>query len=70
MNSNKVSFRQFYAGKTILVTGCTGFLGKVVLEKILRTLVDVNKIFVMVRPRKGTTIEKRIEDTIFSSPIF
>jgi fatty acyl-CoA reductase len=52
-----------------MVSGCTGFVGKVVLEKILRSL-DVKRIFIMVRPRKGTTIEKRIQDTIFSSPVF
>ena len=33
-----LKIRDFYAGKSILLTGTTGFLGKVVLEKILRDL--------------------------------
>jgi alcohol-forming fatty acyl-CoA reductase len=35
------------------VTGCTGFLGKVILEKMLRDLDCVDKIYVMVRMRKN-----------------
>jgi fatty acyl-CoA reductase len=27
----------YYTGKSILVTGTTGFVGKVILEKLLRT---------------------------------
>jgi FlaA1/EpsC-like NDP-sugar epimerase len=31
------SVKQFYADKTILITGCTGFLAKMILEKIIRS---------------------------------
>lgn len=31
-----LGIKEFYAGKTILITGVTGFVGKVVLEKIIR----------------------------------
>ena len=48
---------EFYAGKTIFLTGTTGFVGKVVLEKLLRTLIDhsVNGIirFRWVRDEDG-----------------
>jgi hypothetical protein len=36
---------------------------------MLRSL-NLKRIFIMIRPRKGTTIEKRTQDTIFSSPVF
>ena len=62
--------RNFYAGKTVLLTGATGFLGKVMLEKLLRSLPEIKKIFVMIRPRKNVTIEERLISTIFSSEIF
>lgn len=52
--------KDYYRGKTLLVTGCTGFLGtlprssspvgKVVLEKILRSL-DVEKVYLLIRPK-------------------
>jgi len=35
------------------LTGATGFVGKVVLEKILRSLSDFNCIYLMVRAKKG-----------------
>lgn len=53
--------KDYYQGKCLLITGCTGFLGiiqfliffskgKVVLEKILRSL-DVKKIYLLIRPK-------------------
>lgn len=33
--------REFYRGKNIFITGCTGFVAKVILEKLLRTCPDV-----------------------------
>jgi fatty acyl-CoA reductase len=44
-----MDIKGFYKDKTIFITGTTGFVGKVVLEKILRTLGDYKKIFIMVR---------------------
>ena len=46
-----LNVKEFYKGKTILITGCTGFLAKVILEKILRSCPDVDKIYLMVRPK-------------------
>jgi fatty acyl-CoA reductase len=62
--------KDFYRGKTILLSGCTGFLGKVVLEKCLRSLGDIKKIYVMIRPKRNQSIQDRLETTIFSSEIF
>jgi fatty acyl-CoA reductase len=59
--------KEFYKGKTILLTGCTGFVGKVVLEKFLNSLPDVKKIFVLVRPKKGILVKDRIRREIFQS---
>ena len=44
-----MQIKEFYSDKTIFITGTTGFVGKVVLEKILRSLGNFKKIFVMVR---------------------
>ena len=43
---------EFYSGKTVFITGCTGFLAKVILEKLFRTCHDVGKIYIMVRPKR------------------
>jgi len=44
-----MSVRNFYKDKVIFLTGTTGFIGKVVLEKILRSCPDFKRIYVMVR---------------------
>lgn len=48
-----MKLKQFYSGKRLLVTGTTGFLGKVLLEKILYTLADVDMVYVLIRGKKG-----------------
>jgi thioester reductase-like protein len=35
------------------VNGTSGYLGKVLLEKLLWACPDVGNIFVLVRPKKG-----------------
>ena len=53
---NFMDFVSFYESKTILLTGATGFLGKVVLDKILRSLPNFKTVYVLLRPKKTITI--------------
>jgi fatty acyl-CoA reductase len=64
-----MGIRDFYKGKTILLTGTTGFVGKVILEKIVRDF-DCKRIYVLMRPKKTITIEERLKKEILSSEIF
>ena len=65
-----LGIKEFYDGKTIFLTGTTGFVGKVVLEKILRSLPNIKKLFVMVRDKKGMSVRQRFENGILSAEIF
>lgn len=60
---------EFYAGQEIFVTGGSGFMGKVLLEKLLRSCPDLKTIYVLIRPKKGKTIEERLS-TITETPLF
>ncbi|XP_015681350.1 fatty acyl-CoA reductase 1-like [Protobothrops mucrosquamatus] len=51
----------YYSGKSVLVTGATGFMGKVLVEKLLRSCHDVKTIYVCVRPKGGRSMQTRVE---------
>ncbi|XP_010143957.1 PREDICTED: fatty acyl-CoA reductase 1 isoform X2 [Buceros rhinoceros silvestris] len=57
-----VSIPEYYEGKNILLTGVTGFMGKVLLEKLLRSCPKVKAVYVLVRHKAGQTPEARIEE--------
>ncbi|XP_014256017.1 fatty acyl-CoA reductase 1-like [Cimex lectularius] len=59
----------YYKGKTILVTGVTGFIGKILVEKLLRSCPEVEKIYVLIRKKKSIPIEKRWNE-ITDLPLF
>ena len=53
---------EFYIGLDIFITGVTGFMGKCLLEKLLRSLPNEGRIFVLVRQNKGKSVSERIEE--------
>lgn len=57
-----------FIGKTIFITGGSGFLGKVLIEKILRKCPEIERIYLLIRPKKGSSPKQRVE-TIFSSVV-
>ena len=56
-----VPLQERYAGQRILLTGATGMLGKSVLEKILRDLPSVEKVYLLVRPRRSVDAIERVD---------
>jgi len=64
------TIRESFAGKHILVTGVTGFLGKVWLAMVLDRLPEVRKLTVVARGQKGKTAAQRFEQIYECSPAF
>jgi len=58
------------AGKTLLITGSTGYLGKSLLEKILRTLPEVGLVHLAVRRSQRRSAAERVEREVLMSPCF
>lgn len=54
----------FYSNRSILVTGGTGFVGKVLIEKLLYEFADITTIFILLRPKSGQSIQKRLANMI------
>ena len=53
-----------YDGTTVFMTGATGFLGKVVMEKILWSLRGVKKLYILLRNRKDCPAQDRLAKEI------
>lgn len=61
-----VSVSDFYNGKTVFITGGTGFMGKVLLEKLLRSCPGVARIYLLIRPKKGQHARERLQQLLCS----
>jgi len=61
--------QEFYRGANVLITGGTGFMGKVLMEKLLRSCPHISNIYLLVRSKKGKNVDSRIEE-LFNDPLF
>jgi hypothetical protein len=62
----ELTIPKFYVGKNIFITGATGFVGKVLIEKLIRCCPDVNKIYCLIRPKYKQDIKRRVNELIDS----
>lgn len=53
---------EWYRGRSVFITGATGFMGKVLMEKLLYSYADMKNIYILIRSKRGRTVEQRIED--------
>uniref|UniRef100_A0A673KY68 Fatty acyl-CoA reductase n=1 Tax=Sinocyclocheilus rhinocerous TaxID=307959 RepID=A0A673KY68_9TELE len=56
------SISEWYVGKNVLITGATGFMGRVLVEKLLRSCPDVNALYILVRTKAGQSMSERVQD--------
>ncbi|XP_073150681.1 fatty acyl-CoA reductase 2, chloroplastic-like [Henckelia pumila] len=61
---------KFLQGKSFLITGATGFLGKIIIEKILRTAPDVHSIFVLIKAKNKEAAVGRLKNEIMNTELF
>lgn len=57
---------KFYMIKQIL--HFTGFMGKVLIEKLLRSCSTIENIYLLIRQKKGKDIHTRVEE-LFDDPV-
>ncbi|MDQ4106258.1 MAG: SDR family oxidoreductase, partial [Actinomycetota bacterium] len=62
--------REAYRGKTVLLTGGTGFLGMALVEKILRSLPELGCLYLVVRASREKGAAERFEKDVLGSAAF
>lgn len=62
--------REGIAGKRLLVTGSTGFLGKSIVEKCLRAVPEVGHIDLAIRGTARRPAQDRLAREVLASPAF
>eukprot|EP01095_Lingulamoeba_sp_RSL-Kostka_P017255 TRINITY_DN8857_c1_g1_i1.p1 TRINITY_DN8857_c1_g1~~TRINITY_DN8857_c1_g1_i1.p1 ORF type:complete len:170 (-),score=52.38 TRINITY_DN8857_c1_g1_i1:112-621(-) len=55
--------------KNFFITGATGFLAKIVVEKLLRSIPDIGKIYLLIRTKRNQTPQDRL-NKLMSSRVF
>ena len=66
----QLSVRDAFAGRTVLLTGVTGFVGSLMLEQLLRTCPEIAKIYVVVRQKHGISGQDRFHKMLHTNPLF
>lgn len=61
------SIRKFYEGTELFITGGSGFIGKALIEKLLRSCPRIETIYVLMREKKDKTFAQRIQEITDSS---
>ncbi|KAK7600946.1 hypothetical protein V9T40_008387 [Parthenolecanium corni] len=59
----------FFRHTTIFITGVTGFLGHVLVSKLLSSCPDIRKIYVLMRQKRNRDVNERFRE-LFDAPIF
>lgn len=68
-NADTNSIGDFYNDVTVFVTGASGFLGKALLEKLLRTCNGIKTIQILLRSKRGMSSEQRLKEML-ENPVF
>lgn len=59
-----------YRGKSVLLTGGTGFLGTALVEKILRSLPELGRLYLLIRASRERSASSRLENDVLDSAAF
>ncbi|KAL3335939.1 hypothetical protein AABB24_031922 [Solanum stoloniferum] len=59
-----------FQGKTILITGATGFLAKILVEKILRVQPNVKKLYLLIRASDNNSARQRFTNEVVMYGLF
>ena len=69
-SAEPIDLTEAFRGREILLTGVTGFLGKVALVLLLDRYPEIGRVHVLIRPRAGGSAQDRFFGKVTSAPPF
>ena len=71
-NSRADTFRisRDLSGKHLFLSGVTGFLGKLLLAKIIRSIPDVGSVSILIRAKDEESASKRFAEEVLGTTLF
>lgn len=60
--TEETSIKKFYEGAEVFITGGSGYIGKILIEKLLRSCPGIKTIYLLLRVTKGKTGAQRVYD--------
>ncbi len=66
----QIDLTEAFRGREVLITGVTGFLGKVALVMLLDRYPEIGRVHVLVRPRSGGTADERFYNKVVTAEPF
>ena len=70
MATQQVSIEQMFDGQSLFITGASGFIGRVLLEKLLRCYPGIKTIYILMRTKKNVSPQDRLHKQLLKVPIF
>ena len=62
------SIPDYFSGKNVFLTGATGFCGKPIVEKLLRSCPQIGGIYCLMRGKDGSSAQQRVQN-MFDDPV-
>ncbi|XP_045457888.1 fatty acyl-CoA reductase wat-like [Melitaea cinxia] len=66
--SGDSNVQKFYDNAVVFITGGSGFIGKQLIEKLLRSC-NIMKIYILLRVKKNKTVEERLK-ALLDDPVY
>lgn len=59
-----------FDGRSVFITGASGFIGRVLVEKLLRCYTGIRRIYILMRSKRNESPEERLHKRLLNVPLF